>query len=182
MTEESNFFEENDVVAVKEEPEMEIIDTFDMANEENDDDFTEMHIKNSPEHSIKPDPDSGASEHGFECEICGKRLKQKRSYTNHMQLHSNSRPYKCRYCPKTFASHNLSSKSHELTHTGEKPYACDDCPQRFSYSNSLARHRLTHLQEKQFPCKVCGRQVKSFNWLTNRELIKKTHTIFVNVP
>lgn len=162
MTEEgSNFFEENDVVAIKEEPEMEIIDTYEI-NIENNDAINEIiNIKKSPSSPIEQMQNQNAGKPLFECKTCGKQLSSKRSFTNHKLGHNNGMPLKCQYCPKTFAIQSAVA-AHERTHTGEKPYECDKCPMRFSYSNSLIRHRLTHMEEKQFPCRLCGRRLGKF--------------------
>lgn len=116
--EDDNFFEENDVVFIKEEPEMEIIDTDDIINENND--VLLETIKKSPSQREDNILSRIATKTIFPCNICGKQLSQKRSLTNHiLAMHNKILPFKCQYCPKSFASQK-ALPAHERTHTGEK--------------------------------------------------------------
>ena len=50
------------------------------------------------------------------CTECGRVLINKKNFDDHMNIHTNSRPHKCRYCDKGFRS-KTNMCAHEKTHT-----------------------------------------------------------------
>ncbi|XP_059047569.1 zinc finger protein 883-like [Achroia grisella] len=48
------------------------------------------------------------------CDICGRGFSTNRILTNHRRTHTGERPYKCTYCPATFAQ-RTAMKTHEKT-------------------------------------------------------------------
>lgn len=139
MTEESSeFYDENELLfikeepdddddddddlleqfEIKEEPEMEIIDAYEIDMETNAKLNEIIKKSSSPIQESVETYSTGNTL--YECRICGKRLSQKRSYTNHMLGHTNDMPIKCQFCPKTFATQSALA-GHRRTHTGEKP-------------------------------------------------------------
>jgi len=70
-------------------------------------------------------------------------------------VHSNSRPYHCSYCGKTFYT-NSDLKCHVRIHTGAKPYSCRHCSECFAMSEQLKAHLLkSHSEGSWFVCNVC---------------------------
>lgn len=108
--------EENDEF-IKEEPEMDIVDTYEIDSDTHAELTAIIKKTSRPVDYVKCQSTGNTI---YECQICGKRLSRKRSYTNHMLGHTNNMPIKCRYCPKTFATQSALA-GHERTHTGEKP-------------------------------------------------------------
>ncbi|KAJ5287282.1 hypothetical protein N7478_002968 [Penicillium angulare] len=61
-----------------------------------------------------------------------------------MNPNSNTKPYQCQRCPKTFARLEHLQR-HDRSHTKEKPYVCLQCPKAFTRKDLLSRHeRLAH--------------------------------------
>ncbi|KAL2826915.1 hypothetical protein BJY01DRAFT_229500 [Aspergillus pseudoustus] len=87
-------------------------------------------------------------------EHCGKSFSRKGDLYRHCRIHTNERPYGCKYCKKRFIQRSALNV-HVRTHTGEKPYVCErsGCGKAFADSSSFARHRRMHL--KASPC-TCG--------------------------
>jgi len=56
-------------------------------------------------------------------------------------VHSNSRPYHCLYCGKTFKTED-DLKRHVRIHTVAKPYSCRHCSECFAMSEQLKAHLL----------------------------------------
>lgn len=119
MSEESlHFCEDNDLLVwIKEEPEVEIIDTHGIiidSNDEQDDNNIEQ--SSNQLENVRPNVDQWI----FKCQMCGKQLKNKRSFNNHMLRHKNELPYKCQYCSRSSTSES-ALRVHERTHTGDTP-------------------------------------------------------------
>ncbi|RVE46036.1 hypothetical protein evm_009316 [Chilo suppressalis] len=53
------------------------------------------------------------------CDICGRGFSTNRILTNHRRTHTGERPYKCAYCPATFAQ-RTAMKTHERTQHKDK--------------------------------------------------------------
>jgi len=73
-------------------------------------------------------------------------------------VHSNRRPYQCRYCGKMFKT-NHGVRLHVRVHTGAKPYSCRHCSDRFAWPNLLKRHLLeSHNEGTWLSCNICQKK------------------------
>ncbi|KAK6637591.1 hypothetical protein RUM44_008013 [Polyplax serrata] len=54
-------------------------------------------------------------EKGFECEICGAKLKWKKNLLAHMRIHTGEKPYVCKICNKDFICHG-TLRTHMAKH------------------------------------------------------------------
>ncbi|KAL0272773.1 UNVERIFIED_CONTAM: hypothetical protein PYX00_005620 [Menopon gallinae] len=54
-------------------------------------------------------------EKGFECGICGAKIKWKKNLLAHMRIHTGEKPYVCKICKKDFACHG-SLRTHMSKH------------------------------------------------------------------
>ncbi|KAL2096894.1 hypothetical protein ACEWY4_006101 [Coilia grayii] len=99
----------------------------------------------------------------FPCNICGKRLSNKKSHEVHTRLHmriqTGEKPHKCSVCSKPF-SQVKSLMVHMKKHNGEKPYGCLICGKRFLYNSSLTLHKRIHTGEMPYQCKACGKKFR----------------------
>ncbi|KAF4637434.1 hypothetical protein G7Y89_g631 [Cudoniella acicularis] len=73
----------------------------------------------------------------------------------HRRLHTGEKPYKCKYCDKSFPQQSACT-IHERVHTKIKPLICEFCGARFSESSNLAKHRKTHGEKGIHVCQILG--------------------------
>lgn len=89
------------------------------------------------------------------CKICEKFFRLSGALAVHMRTHTNERPYKCKFCEKSFTQ--LGNAKTMLRHTGEKPYACQFCPKAYSCQDHLKCHTRIHTGEKPYLCHSCSK-------------------------
>ena len=58
-------------------------------------------------------------------------------------MHTNTNPYKCSYCPKTFRE-ACKKSVHERIHSGSKPYPCSQCSKSFRTATQRMVHQRSH--------------------------------------
>ncbi|XP_030845822.1 zinc finger protein 420-like [Strongylocentrotus purpuratus] len=63
--------------------------------------------------------------------------------------------FKCRSCPKTFAT-KIHLRIHRRIHNGRHVYCCQDCPMVLACSSQLIRHRRVHTGERPYRCSFEG--------------------------
>jgi len=135
----------------------------------------------------------------YSCEECGKQMKRRCDFEDHMRTHTGERRYRCDQCGKGFMrnyglkrhmiSHGVVEKEHEcpyckkkffesnaLTehirlHTGEKPYECSICAKTFSQRGTLRDHEKNHSSVRPYKCKQCGKAFYKKGILIKHEMI-----------
>ncbi|KAF6212303.1 hypothetical protein GE061_012825 [Apolygus lucorum] len=95
--------------------------------------------------------------HGAMCEVCGKICQGPAHLRNHMEVHSDKRPYKCPKCDYR-GGLKASLQSHMRIHEGYK-FKCDQCSFKARRSYGLKIHkRIHHTGERPFHCEICDRR------------------------
>ena len=90
----------------------------------------------------------------FECTICGKKSKSKRSLANHIKRHSEN--YACDLCEKKYTSKS-SLYNHQRAHTGQID-VCDICQKSFENRAPYLEHvNYSHTDEPTVKCVFCGK-------------------------
>lgn len=77
----------------------------------------------------------------YACNICGKMLQTKRTWTMHKLVHTEERRFKCDVCGALF-KRSKTLKTHLLIHAGMRPYVCKYCGQTFSCNSNCRSHKM----------------------------------------
>nr|XP_054594395.1 zinc finger protein 239-like [Nothobranchius furzeri]XP_054594396.1 zinc finger protein 239-like [Nothobranchius furzeri]XP_054594397.1 zinc finger protein 239-like [Nothobranchius furzeri] len=102
----------------------------------------------------------------FSCDFCGKKFSHKKSFNNHMRVHTGQKPFACELCEQRF-SHWSNLNSHTRVHTGQKPFACELCGKSFSHRSNFNRHMRVHTGQKPFACELCEQRFSHGSTLNN---------------
>ncbi|KAL5279818.1 hypothetical protein ACFFRR_004058 [Megaselia abdita] len=82
-------------------------------------------------------------ETSFICSVCGITLKTKKNLNKHMIIH-NAAKYQCKHCNKEFKQGGCF-KLHLLSHSGLRPYKCHFCPSTFADGSVCRGHmKMVH--------------------------------------
>lgn len=144
----------------------------------------------------------GGYKEQYECDICGKIIKDRVNLRSHMKKHYPKRTchichkkimridnhlkavhgtelnFKCNDCPKSFNS-QPKLKSHRA-YSHEKILECDKCPKKFGNNSLLKTHKkLYHENPRSFKCEICQ---KGFNELVNLKKHERLHDRFRPKP
>lgn len=112
----------------------------------------------------------------FKCIICGEILKKMILYRKHMEMHRNTKKYKCEQCS---ASYNVEDnlKLHMAMHSKGEP-TCPICHRKFQRLASLKAHIIIHEVDEIFTCVEClaeyEKEVTTFiSWKLKKPLYSK---------
>lgn len=81
------------------------------------------------------------------CDICDLRFDSDVKKQEHMNIHTNNRPFMCAICGKSFKQ-RASLSAHKIKHSNNYPYACRCCGKKFKRKSDLTRHERTHTEQK----------------------------------
>lgn len=71
--------------------------------------------------------------------MCHYRSDSKDDVIQHVRIHLEEKPFKCKECSETFR-YQYQLRSHMRNHTGERPFTCTLCPLAFKDKSALVGH------------------------------------------
>ena len=89
------------------------------------------------------------------CDRCRKMLSSKASLAKHLRYHDNIRPYKCRFCWKSFVETQCLYRHINVHHGKEEPIKCPfylECGKTFWLDEKLDKHLKTHKRKNKEMC------------------------------
>uniref|UniRef100_A0A182WF22 Uncharacterized protein n=1 Tax=Anopheles minimus TaxID=112268 RepID=A0A182WF22_9DIPT len=88
------------------------------------------------------------------CPECGFVCQDKKGLRDHSRVHSNEKPFACKFCPKAFKS-PYARRSHELIHQGVV-FSCTLCEKSYRYKSQLIDHMKKHVwSDISGICRLC---------------------------
>ena len=110
--------------------------------------------KNYTKHMLKH-----SNSNGFQCDVCSRKYKHKRTMTKHkLYAHGDAPTYNCQHCDFT-TIHSSYLQVHIMRkHTVNYPFPCNKCDRMFRVKADYMKHVVTHDGEPCI-CDVCGTKV-----------------------
>ena len=86
----------------------------------------------------------------YHCNICGLKIRSKRSLVNHTEsrhMGISKKPYFCKDC-----GIHYSNTAHKLTHMDQsklEKFTCETCGKQFGFNKNLKKHKRLHRVERE---------------------------------
>ena len=113
--------------------------------------------------------------------VCGKRFNEKGNLKTHQIFHSAERPFKCKYCEKTYKT-NCHLKEHiEINHLNIKKFKCSICKCSFGRHSTLLIHSRTHGKKNIEDNSVSTNQISNNIHNTNEFIINNWELLDITI-
>lgn len=158
----------------------------DLDLEDHDDDFTTAQTPNSAASADSPITVATTPRAKFPSDLktlsctwpgCTKTFNRPARLRDHLNSHTNSRPFKCTYegCNKDYIEDKHLKQHIKAAHKNERNHVCPrpGCGKSFVTGTRLKRHQAVHEGEDRFRCENCGQSFRKKETLNKH--VRKEH-------
>ena len=111
------------------------------------------------------------------CNLCDKEVREMKRHN--LAIHSGLRPYKCKYCDKSFNDTSSLGKHHKLHESNNvRSFVCTICDKKFTTKHYLKFHEKKH-NDVTYKCDQCPSVIKGKGPFREHA---KMHTTSINCP
>lgn len=118
----------------------------------------ENHLKTHPSPKSYEKTNSKDDERLYQCSLCFRRCKTKKTLSKHMKLHERTDhiKYSCDKCKREF-KYKSFLESHVISVHMHSDYICHICVEKFECKEALEAHIDSHKEKKKHVCNICNR-------------------------
>ncbi|XP_050101353.1 transcription factor Ouib-like [Anopheles aquasalis] len=122
---------------------------------------------------------SHSDERPFACDVCGKQFKLRRDLTMHVESAHEGKIFKCTLCEVEFRWRK-GLQRHMLRHKGTAfKHQCQTCGKKFISPGKLREHQMKHTGDR-LRCEICGAGYR-FNYMLTQHKMRKHNMTFPGV-
>ncbi|XP_076061258.1 uncharacterized protein LOC143037022 isoform X2 [Oratosquilla oratoria] len=119
-----------------------------------------------------------SGEKPFKCKYCWRTFSKLHIMKGHMRKHPMRKAkYKCIECGR-FCGSPLALNNHRKTHKSEVEHECETCQVKFSSLVELESHKLVHISVGSFKCSKCDAIFESSDKLSEHEVVHSNEKPF----
>ena len=101
----------------------------------------------------------------FRCRYCSKTYTSRTTaYEHEKEEHEGKGTYKCNLCPRVFVK-ECTFLNHYQKHDQNRLYRCTLCPRTFASDTALTNHQGEHTGQKPYKCEICGKGFRIRKWV-----------------
>ena len=102
-----------------------------------------------------------ADQYKLKCDQCNFTTTTSSKLKNHLMMHLDERPFKCRDCEKTFRTNSQLTEHSSILHSKEQTISCDECLATFNTQSQLNKHKQIKHSNVIVSCHLCEKTFSS---------------------
>ena len=110
----------------------------------------------------------------LKCDQCEFKTTTSSKLKNHLMMHLDERPFKCRDCEKTFRTNSQLTEHSLIVHSKQQTISCHECLAAFTTQSQLNKHKQTKHSNILVSCSLCEKTFSSGQSLKSH--MRNVHT------
>ena len=105
----------------------------------------------------------------LKCDQCDFKTTTSSKLKNHLMMHLDERPFKCRDCSKTFRTNSQLTEHSLIVHSKQQTISCNECLAAFTTQSQLNKHKQSKHSNILVSCCHCEKTFSSSQSLKAHE-------------